>query len=142
MPKTVKGKKPADAIGHPVRLERSELRHRFVAIISRFSQRKRPCLKAPFWRWIPIEWESGLSAVGSPPASSKASRGPDVRQHVRGQARRSAASRWRHSAMKNALFIAARILLGLLFVVFGLNGFLAFILNPPSIPQNVMTFLE
>jgi putative oxidoreductase len=42
--------------------------------------------------------------------------------------------------MKNALFIAARILLGLLFVVFGLNGFLAFIPNPPSIPQNAMTF--
>jgi uncharacterized membrane protein YphA (DoxX/SURF4 family) len=42
--------------------------------------------------------------------------------------------------MKNALFIAARILLGLLFVVFGLNGFLAFIPNPPSIPQGAMTF--
>lgn len=42
--------------------------------------------------------------------------------------------------MTNALFIAARILLGLLFVVFGLNGFLHFIPNPPSLPQNAMTF--
>ncbi len=42
--------------------------------------------------------------------------------------------------MKDALFITARILLGLLFVVFGLNGFLAFIPNPPSIPQAAMTF--
>jgi uncharacterized membrane protein YphA (DoxX/SURF4 family) len=42
--------------------------------------------------------------------------------------------------MKNALFVAARILLGLMFVVFGLNGFLAFIPNPPTIPQNAMTF--
>jgi putative oxidoreductase len=37
-------------------------------------------------------------------------------------------------------FIAARILLGLMFVVFGINGFLPFIPNPPSIPQNAMTF--
>jgi hypothetical protein len=34
--------------------------------------------------------------------------------------------------MKNALFVAARILLGVLFVVFGLNGFLAFIPNSSS----------
>jgi putative oxidoreductase len=37
--------------------------------------------------------------------------------------------------MKNALFIGARILLGLMFTVFGLNGFLSFIPNPPVIPQ-------
>jgi putative oxidoreductase len=42
--------------------------------------------------------------------------------------------------MKNALFVAARILLGTMFVVFGLNGFLAFIPSPPSIPQTAMTF--
>ena len=42
--------------------------------------------------------------------------------------------------MKNASFIAARILLGLMFVVFGLNGFVPFIPNPPSIPQTAMTF--
>ncbi|MGB8965300.1 MAG: hypothetical protein WCB99_06645 [Candidatus Cybelea sp.] len=43
--------------------------------------------------------------------------------------------------MQNGLFIAARILLGLMFTVFGLNGFLHFIPNPPSVPQNAMTFL-
>jgi putative oxidoreductase len=42
--------------------------------------------------------------------------------------------------MKNALLVAARILLGAMFVVFGLNGFLAFIPSPPSIPQTAMTF--
>lgn len=42
--------------------------------------------------------------------------------------------------MKKAVFIAARILLGLMFVVFGLNGFLAFIPFPPSIPQSAGTF--
>jgi uncharacterized membrane protein YphA (DoxX/SURF4 family) len=41
----------------------------------------------------------------------------------------------------NAWFIAARILLGVMFVVFGLNGFLSFIPNPPSIPQNAGMFL-
>jgi putative oxidoreductase len=48
--------------------------------------------------------------------------------------------RLRHNVMKNGLFIAARILLGLMFVVFGLNGFLAFIPNPPTIPQAAMAF--
>jgi putative oxidoreductase len=42
--------------------------------------------------------------------------------------------------MKNALFIAARILLGVLFVVFGFNGFVPFIPNPPSIPQTAGAF--
>jgi putative oxidoreductase len=42
--------------------------------------------------------------------------------------------------MKNAWFIAARILLGLMFVVFGINGFVPFIPNPPSIPQNAGMF--
>lgn len=37
--------------------------------------------------------------------------------------------------MKNVWFVAARILLGLMFVVFGFNGFLHFIPNPPAIPQ-------
>jgi putative oxidoreductase len=42
--------------------------------------------------------------------------------------------------MKNVWFTAAQILLGLMFVVFGINGFVPFIPNPPSIPQNAMTF--
>jgi putative oxidoreductase len=42
--------------------------------------------------------------------------------------------------MKNALFIAARILLGVLFVVFGFNGFVPFIPNPQSIPQTAGAF--
>jgi putative oxidoreductase len=36
--------------------------------------------------------------------------------------------------------IVARYLLGLIFFVFGLNGFLQFIPVPPGLPQNVMTF--
>jgi putative oxidoreductase len=42
--------------------------------------------------------------------------------------------------MKNIWFVAARILLGLLFVIFGFNGFVPFIPNPPSIPQPAMAF--
>jgi len=37
--------------------------------------------------------------------------------------------------------IIARILLGLIFVVFGLNGFLNFIPQPPMPPGDVVTFL-
>jgi uncharacterized membrane protein YphA (DoxX/SURF4 family) len=36
--------------------------------------------------------------------------------------------------------LIARILLGLIFFVFGLNGFLQFIPVPPGLPPNVMTF--
>jgi uncharacterized membrane protein YphA (DoxX/SURF4 family) len=36
--------------------------------------------------------------------------------------------------------LIARILLGLIFFVFGLNGFLQFIPVPPGLPQNVVTF--
>jgi uncharacterized membrane protein YphA (DoxX/SURF4 family) len=43
--------------------------------------------------------------------------------------------------MKNVAFAAARILLGVMFTVFGLNGFLHFIPNPPSVPAIAMTFL-
>jgi uncharacterized membrane protein YphA (DoxX/SURF4 family) len=43
--------------------------------------------------------------------------------------------------MKNAAFTTARILLGVMFTVFGLNGFLHFIPNPPSVPVTAMTFL-
>jgi putative oxidoreductase len=42
--------------------------------------------------------------------------------------------------MNNAWFTAARILLGAQFVVFGFNGFVPFIPNPPAIPQTAMTF--
>lgn len=37
--------------------------------------------------------------------------------------------------MKNIVYHTARILMGLMFVTFGLNGFIGFIPNPPSIPQ-------
>lgn len=36
---------------------------------------------------------------------------------------------------------AARILLGLIFFVFGLNGFLNFIPQPESLPENMQTFM-
>jgi putative oxidoreductase len=36
--------------------------------------------------------------------------------------------------------LIARILLGLIFFVFGLNGFLQFIPVPPGLPPNVVTF--
>jgi putative oxidoreductase len=36
--------------------------------------------------------------------------------------------------------IVARVLLGLIFFVFGLNGFLQFIPAPPGMPANVVTF--
>ncbi len=40
----------------------------------------------------------------------------------------------------NTWFSAARILLGLMFVVFGFNGFVPFVPFPPAIPQNAMAF--
>jgi putative oxidoreductase len=42
--------------------------------------------------------------------------------------------------MKDALYTIARILLGATFVAFGLNDFVPFIPNPPSIPQYAGTF--
>jgi putative oxidoreductase len=42
--------------------------------------------------------------------------------------------------MKDFLVVAARVALGLMFTVFGLNGFLHFIPNPPSIPAPAMAF--
>lgn len=36
----------------------------------------------------------------------------------------------------------ARILLGLIYFVFGLNGFLNFIPAPPDMPEKVMTFMN
>ena len=36
--------------------------------------------------------------------------------------------------------LIARILLGLIFFVFGLNGFLQFIPVPPGLPPNIVTF--
>jgi hypothetical protein len=41
---------------------------------------------------------------------------------------------------KNYLYTTARILLGLMFTIFGLNGFLHFIPNPPSIPAPALAF--
>lgn len=42
--------------------------------------------------------------------------------------------------MKNKLTLLARILLGLIYFVFGLNGFLNFIPVPTSIPEGAMAF--
>jgi putative oxidoreductase len=42
--------------------------------------------------------------------------------------------------MKNKIGLAAQILLGLLYFVFGLNGFLNFIPQPPGIPEAALTF--
>lgn len=42
--------------------------------------------------------------------------------------------------MNNYVFATARILLGLMFLVFGLNGFFSFIPQPSSIPPAAMTF--
>ena len=42
--------------------------------------------------------------------------------------------------MKNSFYAIARTLLGLMFIVFGLNDFVPFIPNPPSIPQSAGTF--
>lgn len=39
-----------------------------------------------------------------------------------------------------AVSVAARILLGIMFVVFGFNGFVHFLPNPPYIPPPAMTF--
>jgi len=42
--------------------------------------------------------------------------------------------------MNNYVFTIARILLGLMFAIFGLNGFLHFIPSPPSIPPAAGAF--
>lgn len=42
--------------------------------------------------------------------------------------------------MKSKIYLAARILLGLIYFVFGLNGFLNFIPLPPGIPEAAMNF--
>lgn len=42
--------------------------------------------------------------------------------------------------MNKTVFLIARILLGLMFLVFGLNGFVPFIPSPPSIPPNAGMF--
>ncbi|MNJ91278.1 hypothetical protein D3C87_89280 [compost metagenome] len=43
--------------------------------------------------------------------------------------------------MNSKVTLAARIVLGLMFFVFGLNGFLDFIPKPPSIPEGAMNFM-
>jgi len=40
----------------------------------------------------------------------------------------------------NKVTLGARLILGLIFFVFGLNGFLNFIPVPESLPQNMVTF--
>lgn len=42
--------------------------------------------------------------------------------------------------MNKTVFVTARILLGLMFLVFSLNGFVSFIPTPPSIPPAAMAF--
>jgi putative oxidoreductase len=43
--------------------------------------------------------------------------------------------------MKSKLPLIARLLLGLIFFVFGLNGFLNFIPVPPNMPERLTTFM-
>jgi len=43
--------------------------------------------------------------------------------------------------MKHKLTAAARLLLGLIFFVFGLNGFLNFIPVPPNLPPQMVAFM-
>lgn len=43
--------------------------------------------------------------------------------------------------MKSKLMVAARILLGLVYFVFGLNGFLKFIPMPEQMPEGVMKLM-
>ena len=42
--------------------------------------------------------------------------------------------------MKDVVYAIARTMLGLVFIIFGLNGFVPFIPNPPSIPQHAGVF--
>jgi putative oxidoreductase len=49
-------------------------------------------------------------------------------------------ARGRRSTLQRATYLAARILLGVMFGVFGLNGFLHFLPSPASIPPAAMTF--
>lgn len=44
--------------------------------------------------------------------------------------------------MKNKIAMGAQIILGLIFFVFGLNGFLNFIPAPATQPESVMKFFE
>ena len=44
--------------------------------------------------------------------------------------------------MRNKLPLIARVLLGLIFFVFGLNGFLNFIPPPPNMPERMQTFFN
>ena len=44
--------------------------------------------------------------------------------------------------LMNKLPLIARLLLGAIFFIFGLNGFLNFIPMPESIPENMMTFMN
>lgn len=44
--------------------------------------------------------------------------------------------------MMNKLSLVARILLGLIFFVFGLNGFFQFIPMPETMPEGMMTFMN
>ncbi|MCB0350732.1 MAG: DoxX family membrane protein [Bdellovibrionales bacterium] len=43
--------------------------------------------------------------------------------------------------MKTKMPIVARIILGLIFFVFGLNGFFHFIPMPAEVPEKIMTFM-
>jgi putative oxidoreductase len=44
--------------------------------------------------------------------------------------------------MKSKMPLIARILLGLIFFVFGLNGFLNFIPTPTDLPERMVTFMK
>lgn len=44
--------------------------------------------------------------------------------------------------MKNKMMFGSRLLLGLMYFVFGLNGFLNFIPAPPTMPEGAMAFMK
>ncbi|KHD88615.1 MAG: acyltransferase [Bdellovibrio sp. ArHS] len=44
--------------------------------------------------------------------------------------------------MKSKITVAAQVILGLIYFVFGLNGFLNFIPAPPTQPEGVIKFFE
>jgi len=46
----------------------------------------------------------------------------------------------RRSALTTNVYLVSRVLLGAMFVLFGVNGFVMFLPSPPTIPQQAMTF--
>jgi len=49
-------------------------------------------------------------------------------------------ARSHRSALETNVYLVSRVLLGAMFVLFGVNGFVMFMPSPPAIPQEAMTF--